>query len=125
MYKTEDELISILEELIKNGENECVEFKRAENNFDVDKLGKYFSAMSNEATLRNRQYSWIVFGVDDKTHELIDTKYCVNNNFNHIKEQIAKNTTDNISFIEVYPLIIDGKRVIMFQVPAAVGTPIN
>lgn len=125
MYKTEDELISILEELIKNRENECVEFKRAENNFDVDKLGKYFSAMSNEATLRNRQYSWIVFGVDDKTHELIDTKYCVNNNFNHIKEQIAKNTTDNISFIEVYPLIIDGKRVIMFQVPAAVGTPIN
>ena len=43
--------------------------------------------MSNEATLRNRQYSWIVFGVDDKTHELIDTKYCVNNNFNHIKEK--------------------------------------
>ncbi len=56
MYKTEDELISILEELIKNGENECVEFKCAENNFDVDKLGKYFSAMSNEATLRNRQH---------------------------------------------------------------------
>jgi hypothetical protein len=28
-----------------------VEFKKAENNFDFDDLGKYFSALSNEANL--------------------------------------------------------------------------
>ena len=125
MYKTEEELVSILEMLIKNYETECVEFKKAENNFDIDKLGKYFSAIGNEATLRNKQYSWIVFGVDDKTHEFINTRYCPDNNFNHVKKQIMDNTTDSIGFIEIYPLVINGKRVIMFQVPAAVGTPIN
>ena len=41
MYKTEEELNQILEELIRNHENECVEFKEAKNNFDIDKLGKY------------------------------------------------------------------------------------
>lgn len=61
MFKTNDELTKILNELLKNFESECVEFKRAENNFDIDKLGKYFSALGNEANLRNRQYSWIVF----------------------------------------------------------------
>lgn len=125
MYKTEEELISILEELINNYETECVEFKKAETNFDIDKLGKYFSAMGNEATLRNRQYSWIVFGIDDKTHEFTNTRYCSSNNFNRVKIQIAEKTTDNISFIEIYPLIVNNKRVIMFQVPAAVGVPMS
>ncbi len=125
MFKTNDELTKILNELLKNFESECVEFKRAENNFDIDKLGKYFSALGNEANLRNRQYSWIVFGVDDKTHELINSNFYKDNNFNKLKKQISDNTTDNITFIEIYELILDDKRILMFQVPAASGTPIN
>ncbi len=125
MQKSYDELIDILSELLKHPENEYIEFKRAENNFETDKLGKYFSAMSNEATLKDKQYGWIIFGIDDKTHEILGTNYCIENNFNGIKKQIADNTTDNVSFLNVYPIIYNDKRVIMFQVPAAVGTPIN
>lgn len=33
-------------------ETEWVEFKEAKNNFDFDDLGKYFSALSNEANSR-------------------------------------------------------------------------
>jgi ATP-dependent DNA helicase RecG len=36
-----------------NNENEILEFKEAKNNYDFDKLGKYFSALSNEANLSN------------------------------------------------------------------------
>ena len=50
-------------------ENEGVEFKKAENNFDLDDLGKYFSALSNEANLRDKDFGWLVFGVHDKTRE--------------------------------------------------------
>lgn len=125
MYKNNEELNIILEELLKNQENECVEFKRAENNFDIDNLGRYFSALGNEANLKNKQYSWIIFGVDDKTHELTNTNFYKDGNFNKVKKQISDNTTDNVSFIEIYEVIKDDKRVIMFQVPAASGTPIN
>lgn len=38
--------------LIQRKESEVVEFKKAENNFDFDDIGKYFSALSNEANLR-------------------------------------------------------------------------
>lgn len=75
--------------------------------------------------MKNKLYSWIIFGVDDKTHELTSTNYCIDNDFNKVKKQISDNTTDNISFIEIYTIVVNGKRVIMFQVPAASGTPIN
>lgn len=42
MLKNTEELIDILLEMLKNPENEYVEFKKAKNNFDIDKLGKYF-----------------------------------------------------------------------------------
>lgn len=125
MLKNTEELIDILLEILKNPENEYVEFKKAKNNFDIDKLGKYFSAMSNEATLKDKQYGWIIFGIDDKTHNIEGTNYCFNNDFNDIKKQISDNTTDNVSFLEIYPLIYQGSRLIMFQVPAAIGTPMN
>ena len=125
MIKTDNELKEILNVLLKNNENECVEFKSAKNDYDVDKLGKYFSAISNEATLRNKQFGWIIFGVDDKTHKLTNTKFYSDNNFNRLKKQIADNTTDNTTFIDIYSLEIDSNRVIMFQIPATSGTPMN
>lgn len=88
-------------------------------------MGKYFSAISNESNLRNKQYGWIIFGIDDKTHIFTNTRFCSDNNFNGIKKQISDNTTDNVSFIEIYNLEIDSNRIIMFQVPAASGTPMN
>lgn len=125
MVKTYKELCEIINELLKNSENECVEFKKAANDFDIDKLGKYFSAIGNEATLRNKQYGWIIFCIDDKPHKLTNTRFQNDNNFNNVKKQISDNTTDNITFIEIYYLEIDNNRIVMFQVPAASGTPIN
>ena len=60
--------IDIFNKLWGHSENEVVEFKKAETNFDVDELGKYFSALSNEANLRDHEFAWIVFGVWDKKH---------------------------------------------------------
>jgi len=42
----------ILQHLLSSPtESEILEFKKAGRQFDKDKLGKYFSAMSNEANL--------------------------------------------------------------------------
>ena len=81
--------------------------------------------MANESTLKEKQYGWIVFWITDKTHQVVGTNFYDNNNFNKVKKQISENITDNVSFIEIYALTYKTKRVIMFQVPAAVGTPIK
>lgn len=49
--------------LASSGESEVVEFKEAKNGYDFSKLGKYFSALSNEANLKGVPSAWLVFGV--------------------------------------------------------------
>lgn len=46
------ELLSLLNNLISQWENELVEFKQANKDFKLSEIGQYFSALSNEANLR-------------------------------------------------------------------------
>ena len=55
------EYYEILENLMERWEHEIVEFKEAKGNYDTDKIGRYFSAISNEANLRQQQYGWLIF----------------------------------------------------------------
>ena len=70
-----EEYNKIFDQLQQHAESEIVEFKKAESNFDFDELGRYFSALSNEANLRERDFAWLVFGVHDKTHTIVGTSY--------------------------------------------------
>ena len=117
---------SLLDEFLQSQEDECVEFKEAKNDFDSKKLGKYFSAISNEANLRGKQEGWLIFGIEDKTHRIVGTQYRNGSkNLNSVKGEIARGTTQQISFIEIYELMRDGKRILLFQIPAAPkGIPI-
>lgn len=60
------ELKSLLDELIARWENEVVEFKQASNDYSTDDIGKYFSALANEAKLRGAESGWLVFGVNNR-----------------------------------------------------------
>ena len=117
------EYIDIFNKLWEHAENEVVEFKKAEANFDIDELGRYFSALSNEANLRDHEFAWIVFGVWDKKHKIIGTSFKDGElALNKLKQDMSQHTTDNLIFREIVPISVDGKRVLMFKVPA---TPRN
>lgn len=110
----------IFHKLWEHSENEVVEFKRAENNFDIDELGKYFSALSNEANLREREFGWIVFGVWDKKHQIIGTSFKDGEvALNRLKQDMSQHTTDNLIFRDIVPIEVEGKRILLFQVPAS------
>ena len=52
----EKELLELLDSfLAMDSENEVLEFKEANNDFDKSKIWKYFSALSNEANLKNKK----------------------------------------------------------------------
>ena len=118
-----EEMKNILLSLIKENENEYVEFKEAKNDFDFNELGKYFSALSNGANLMGKQFSWLIFGIRDKDHEFINTNYRKGSNLNSLKKEITISTNDNMTFLDIYELEIECNRVIMFKIPAAVGVP--
>ena len=114
------DIYEIFNNLRYHYEDEVVEFKKAENSFDFDDLGKYFSALSNEANLRDKDFAWLVFGVENKTREAIGTTYKNSmTSLQKLKHDLAQHTTDRNTFRDIFELKVDGKRVLMFQVPAA------
>ncbi|MFZ5517682.1 MAG: RNA-binding domain-containing protein [Candidatus Zhuqueibacterota bacterium] len=118
---TEAELIKLLNQLrALPHETEWFEFKEAKNKYDFSELGKYFSALSNEANLKDQHYGWLIFGINDKTREIVGTKYRDNEkDLDSLKEEIAQKTNNRITFNEIYTLYLPEGRVIMFQIPAA------
>ena len=118
-----EEIKNVLFSLIKENENEYVEYKEAKNNFDFNELGKYFSALSNGANLVGKQYAWLVFGVSDKTHKFVNTNYRKGSDLNNLKNEMVKFTNDNLTFLDIYEFEIDNNRIIMFKIPAAIGVP--
>lgn len=125
------EYYDLLSLLIDRWEYEIVEFKEASGQYSTDKIGQYFSAISNEANLKNQQYGWLILGVSEKDKKHICGTSFKNGNISlleNFKYEIAKSTTGNITFtdiIEIYP-IVNGKpkRILMFKIPAAaIGIP--
>lgn len=116
----------ILTQLIASWEGECVEFKEANDNFPTSDIGKYFSALSNEANLRSRSAGWLVFGVRNRDRSIVGTTYRENQERLHsLKKQIADGADPTITFREIHELILPEGRVILFEIPAAPrGTPI-
>lgn len=113
------DIYEIFNKLRYHHEDEVVEFKKAENNFDFDDLGKYFSALSNEANLRDKAFAWLVFGVHDKTREILGTSFKNSmKSLQKLKHDLAQHTTDGHTFREIYELEVEGKRVLLFQIPA-------
>ncbi|MDR0863974.1 MAG: putative DNA binding domain-containing protein [Candidatus Symbiothrix sp.] len=124
---TEQELNKILTDaLLLPAETEIVEFKEAKEGYDFGKLGKYFSALSNEANLKGKSCAWLIFGVDN-SHKIIGSRYRTSRkDLDSLKKEIGDKTTQNISFIEIYELHKPEGRVLMFQIPAAPhGIPVS
>lgn len=120
------ELSQLLNDLIATWENEVVEFKQAGNDYSTDDIGKYFSALANEANLRGAESGWLVFGVNNKTRAVVGTDYRPQEErLQSLKMQIAENAEPRITFRDIHELRHADGRVLLFQIPAAPrGIPI-
>jgi len=102
-------------------ESEWVEFKEAKYNYNFDDIGKYFSALSNEANLNNQPAGWLVFGVSDKPpRQITGSNYRSDPpGLEKLKKQIAQRTNHQMTFRNIYEIFVEGKRVILFEIPPA------
>ncbi|MCD7957474.1 MAG: putative DNA binding domain-containing protein [Lachnospiraceae bacterium] len=122
----EAQYYEVLGDLIERWEYEIVEFKEAKGNYNTDRAGQYFSAISNEANLKHQQYGWFVLGVSESQE-----KYPVGTNFKRgetsllekFKYEISQNMTDGATYLDIIEIapVYQGKtcRVLMFKIPAA------
>ena len=117
------EMPMLLRRLLADVETETVEFKEAKQSFSEDKLGQYFSALSNEANIRNAECGWLLFGISND-RSVCGTAYRKEKKMpsvglRKLKHSISENTNNGITFEEIYEFEMDGKRVIAFQIPPA------
>ena len=103
-------------------EKEWFEFKV--NWYEPDGLGEYISALSNSAAVEGKKEAFFVWGIDDKTHELVGTefKYDIDIKNEPLKHYLARKITPDIIF-NFEEEEIDGKRVVVLTIPAAKTVP--
>ena len=123
MIYTETEMKNKLLQMLKSFEDEVVEFKEAKSNYSFKDLGKYFSALGNEANIRGKKEGWLIFGVTNQK-KVIGTHYREDGGLQNLKKEIVNGTNERLTFMEIYEIKMNQKRVIVFQIPPAMrGIP--
>ena len=121
LIRRPSEMPSLIRALLADVETEVVEYKEAKQSFDFEKLGRYVSALSNEANLRNAECGWLLFGVTDK-REICGTAYRKEKHrpsigLRSLKHKITEGLNNGLTFEEIYEFDLDGERVVAFQIP--------
>lgn len=119
-------LETLLNHLIARWEGEVVEFKRAGDGYSTGDIGKYFSALANEANLRSEEKAWLVFGVDNASRTVVGTDYRPEaERLQGLKMQISADTEPSITLRDIHELQTPQGRVLLLEIPAAPqGMPI-
>lgn len=111
--------------LLKNTEDEIIEYKK--NNSNPERLGKYISALANSSAMLTKQFSYIVWGVEDDTKEIVGT--------NFYPKTTKKGGEPFISWIErmIEPrisfnfeeIVINSKHVVVLVIDMNAGRPVE
>ena len=124
--RPDDYLISIIHELRKlPRETEWVEFKR--NETDPEEIGEYISALANSAALLGKVNAYMVWGVDNQTHDIIGTDFRptlkkIGNE--ELENWLLRLLSPKINF-RFYELAIDGQLLVLMEIGMAFRHPVR
>lgn len=123
MIYTDNQLKEKIIQMINDFENEVIEFKEAKSNYSFNDIGKYFSALSNEANVRGFQEAWLIFGITDDGR-VIGTEFRKQGGLQNLKKELVNGTNERLTFMEIYEFTMENCRVLAFQIPPAIrGIP--
>jgi len=119
-------LVGLLNELRRlSKETEWVEFKR--NDAEPEEIGEYASALSNSAALMGKASAYLVWGIDNASHDVIGTT------FSPSREKVGNEEIENwllrllspkIDF-RFHEFIVDGKQVTLMEIGRAFRHPVQ
>ncbi|WP_371194207.1 ATP-binding protein [Glaciecola sp. SC05] len=124
--KSLEQLRALLNELCHlPTETEWVEFKY---NVDVIKIGEYISALANSAALLGKQTAYLVYGVEDVTHEVIGTDFKPSSQKHkgqELESWLLQKTAPKIHFQFCEFTNIDNIPVVVLEIQAASHVPVQ
>ena len=111
--------INIIENLLSfSDEYEWLDYK--ENWFAKDEIGEYISAISNGAALCGKEVGYLVWGIKDKTKEVVGTSINFDKDIDGepYKHYLARKLKPSIAF-EVQEFEYQNMRLVLLIIPAA------
>lgn len=109
-------LIETVNGLLKSTDADCVVFLDHES--DLDELGRYISALANQAALYSRPYAYALWGFDVETRQPIGTAFSPSTT--EFEIFLSTNTSFSLNTLDY-----EGKRVVVLEVRCAVETTIQ
>jgi len=123
----EKELKSLIKELVTySHETEWVEFKL--NYHSNEEIGERISALANGACLNKKQYGFLIFGIEDKTHNIKGTTFKVKSaqkGKEELENWLIQRLDPRIDFKTYEFFYSEGIRISMYVIPAAVNRPVK
>jgi len=113
----------LVEELIsKPCEEEWFDFKV--DWWQPPELGQYISALSNAAAMLEREYGYLIWGIEDETHTIVGTSINYQKDWKQepCQHYLARLTTPDIGFT-FHETMLNKKRIVVLQIPAASNVP--
>jgi ATP-dependent DNA helicase RecG len=119
-------LVSLLHEL--RGlpkETEWVEFKH--NRADPQEIGEYISALANSATLAGKVNGYLVWGIEDTTHDVVGTTFRptkAKQGNEELENWLARLLSPRIHF-RFMEFEVDEQPIAMIEIPRAAHQPVQ
>lgn len=106
-------------------ESEWVEFKV--NYADPQEIGEYISALSNSAAFCGKANGYLVWGIDNQTHNIVGTTF---------RPALTKKGNENLEnwllrllnpriYFHFYEINTEGKSVVIMEIARASGKPVQ
>ncbi|MDO5617058.1 MAG: putative DNA binding domain-containing protein [Cruoricaptor ignavus] len=122
------ELRNIIYELVSQP-NECEWLEFKQNFHSVEEVGERISALANSACILDKDFAYLVFGIEDKTHQINGTSFKPKSHKAKGNENLELWLTNRLSpkidfRIEEFDYE-DDKHISLFIIPAAKNQPVE
>lgn len=118
-----DQIESLARSLISEKECEWLEFKK--DNANAKMIGEDISALANGAALLQREQAYMIWGIDDASHNIVGTNFSPYDKFQGNQELISwlhGMLSDNVDFA-FQETSIDNNRIVLLTIKAAIQYP--
>lgn len=123
--RSKEYIISLIKELLKQpSETEWLEFKH--NNYNPEAIGEYISALSNSAALNGKTNAYMIWGVDDSTHDIFGTDFkptTTTKGNEALENWLLRLLTPKIEF-KFYEVTIDNHNLVLLEIAPAYKNPV-
>jgi len=123
--RTDEYLAGLLKELLKlPKETEWVEFKH--NNTNPELIGEYISALANSAALLGKQSGYVVWGIENDSHEVLGTTFkpgSKKHKQQELESWLLQKVAPKIHFT-FYEFVFNDLPVVILEIQTASHTPV-